>query len=299
MIIVFGSINMDMVFTPERAPDAGETILMKEYLTFPGGKGANQAVAAARMGSKVRFAGCTGKDAFGQYLLDFIKGQNVDTSLTQVSDTNTGTAIITVESNGENRIMVAAGSNLDAKASQIPSELLTTGNSILMQMETDPSEIELLAKTAKGKADRVILNLAPALPVSETTLNNIDFLILNELEIIQLGKQLGIQHSDFTDMAKEIAKKYDLTCVITLGGKGAVSFGPDGTSYSANAITIDKVVDTTGAGDAFCGTFTAMLDQGQSIEQALSTACIAGSLACTKQGAMSSYPTREEVLKLA
>lgn len=298
MIIVFGSINMDLVFTPDNAPEAGETVLLEGYLTLPGGKGANQAVAAARMGSDVKLAGCIGEDGFGRDLLDHISGESVDISLTtQSPSAKTGMAIITVDSSGENRIMVAAGSNSEAKATQISAPMLAKGTSLLMQMEVDIEQMAILAKEASGKVDRVILNLAPARAISRDVLNNIDILILNEIEILQLADQLAFPRDNLTQIAHEMARQFKLTCVVTLGGKGAVAFTENGASYKAEALPLAHVVDTTGAGDAFCGTFAASLDQGQPLQKALSMACAAGSLACLKMGAMSSYPTYEEIQK--
>lgn len=295
MIVVFGSINMDLIFNPSRAPAAGETILLKNYDMLPGGKGANQAVAAARMGSSVALASCVGRDGFAVQLLDYIAAEKVNLSLVTTGVAQTGSAVITVEDSGENRIMVAAGTNLEAKADQIPTDMLVSGNTVLMQMETDPAQISKLARRASGKVDRVILNLAPAIPVDAGTLDCVDVLIVNEVEILQLAGHLGLMlQSDFNAAAQAVAQQHDLTCVVTLGGKGAVAYTAAGDVQLASALKIDRVVDTTGAGDAFCGTLAAALDQGQTITQAMNMACAVGSLACLKKGAMASYPTLEE-----
>lgn len=296
MIIVFGSINMDMIFTPDHAPEAGETIITDNYLSLPGGKGANQAVAAARMEANVSIAGCVGEDGFGNDLSRFIEGQNVDISLVKKGENRTGTAVITVSKDGENRIMVAGGTNLEATADQVPDDLLIKGNSLLMQMETSPEQIKMMACKAKGKVDRVILNLAPALPIDEETLSALDMLILNEIEIVQLANNLEINEGDdYRKASQSLARQFNLTCVVTIGKEGAFSYQPDGTLLQSSALPLDKVIDTTGAGDAFCGTLAASLDQGKSLKEAMDTACVAGSLACKKIGATSSYPTRKEV----
>ncbi len=298
MIIVFGSINMDLIFRPELAPQAGETVLLANYLALPGGKGANQAVAASRMGSKVQMAACVGQDGFGDNMLQNLSVEKVDTSLISRSlQAKTGTAIITVDASGENRIMVAAGGNLEAKASSIPQDLFQKGNSLLMQMETDIDQIDLLAAKAIGKVDRVILNLAPARNISKATLKNLDVLILNEIEIAQLSKDLGFEGMSLNQATTKIAKDFNLLCVVTLGARGAFAVAPDRNIYRAAALPIEKVLDSTGAGDAFCGTFAAALDQKYNLQDALSMACIAGSLACLKIGATSSYPYLEDVTK--
>ena len=299
MIVVFGSINMDLFFNPERAPEAGETVLMKGYQTFPGGKGANQAVAAARMGSETHFAGCVGRDGFSAELIAVLRDHNVGVDNLQQVETPTGTAVVIVDSTGENRILVASGANRDVHTGQIPDSCLVPGNTLLMQMEIDPSQIKEMVCRAQGRVDRVILNLAPALPVDGETLDHVDILIMNEVEIVQLAEHLGVLDApeyEADALASTLSQRYELTCVVTLGADGAIAFSPDGMlAARVNSLALDQVIDTTGAGDAFCGTLAAGLDQGMTLALAMEFACAAGSLACLKPGAMASYPTREEV----
>lgn len=301
MIIVFGSMNMDLVFPVAHAPQAGETILIPDYQQFPGGKGANQAAAAALMGSAVMMAACVGTDAFGGYLTGILKDKKIDTSLVQVdAQARTGSAMITLSPDGENRIIVAAGANARARQHVIPDKLLASGHTVLMQMETGIDEIAALASRAQGRVDRVILNLAPMIAPGEATLHAVDMLILNEIEIVQLATALGFTaQQDYQATATMVAEKYDLICIITLGPAGAEAYDAQGIIAQAKALALDHVVDTTGAGDAFCGALAAFLDQGMILEEALRYACVAGSLSCLNQGAMNSYPSKEEVLQHA
>ncbi len=301
MIIVFGSMNMDLVFPVHHAPAAGETILIPDYQQFPGGKGANQAVAAASMGASVAMAACVGDDAFGGYLIEVLKSRHVDTGYIAVEpDARTGSAVITLEQDGENRIMVAAGANARARQAVVPAAKLQKGNTVLMQMETDIAEVRALAQRAHGQVDRVILNLAPMIPPGAETLHAVDYLILNEIEIVQLAEAMGLPGGqDYKAIAVMIATTYDLTCILTLGPAGAEAYSAQGLVAQAAALPLDHVVDSTGAGDAFCGALAAFLDQGRSLQDALTLSCIAGSLACMKLGAMSSYPEKDEVLTQA
>lgn len=297
MIVVFGSINMDLVFNPAHAPAAGETVLLSGYDMLPGGKGANQSVAAARMESETIFIGCVGRDGFATQLLNHMQSENVQTDVTVSALAPTGTAVVIVEPDGENRILVAAGANLESSEKQVPDTLLTDRHTLLMQMEVDAAEVKKLALRAHGRAGRVILNLAPALPIDAETLDHVDVLILNEIETCQLAANFGLQNpEDGEQAAAALAQKHALTCVMTLGSAGAVAFGPDGhIAARTKSFPIDHIVDTTGAGDAFCGTLAAGLDQGMDMDLAMQFACVAGSLACVQKGAMASYATRSVI----
>lgn len=299
MIIVFGSMNMDLVFTPEHAPGAGETVLLDGYKALPGGKGANQAVAAARMGSETAFVGCAGQDGFAGDLMKVMTDHGVSVDGVNRADLPTGTAVVVVERSGENRILVASGANRAARQAQVSDDMLDRASTVLMQMEVSLAENLELARRAQGRVDRVMLNLAPAMPIDPVMLDHLDFLILNEIEICQLAGHLGLDHlsQDFEAAAHKLAVDHQMTCVVTLGEKGAVAYGPDGHIHRVAAIALDRVVDTTGAGDAFCGFMAAALDQGYGLEDALNIACAAGSLACLGQGAMGSYPDQPTVLK--
>lgn len=298
MIIVFGSMNIDLVFPVKHAPAAGETILIPDYQQFPGGKGANQAVAAACMGADVMMAACVGDDAFGGYLTNLLKTRGVDTAYVAAeAGARTGSAVITLEQGGENRIMVAAGANARARQDVIPETALAKGNTVLLQMETDLSEIKALAQRAQGRVDRVILNLAPMIPPGVETLQAIDYLILNEIEIVQLAEAMGLATGqDYQSTATMMARTYDLICILTLGPAGAEAYDAQGLIAQSPALPLAHVVDSTGAGDAFSGALAAFLDQGRPLPEALQLSCVAGSLACLKMGAMSSYPGRDEVL---
>ena len=185
---------------------------------------------------------------------------------------------------------------MEAKADQVPQDFLGKGNTVLMQMETDPAEMEKLAKRTRESGGRVILNLAPALPIDRRVLGFVDYFILNEIEICQLAKYWSLESGDdYQQAARIIAKDHDLVCIVTLGSKGAEAYAPEGDVVFAKAHPIKEVVDTTGAGDAFCGSFAAAFDKGLGLADAMNMACVVGSLACLKRGAMPSYPTLAEV----
>ncbi len=291
MIIVFGSINMDMFVTTERMPEAGETIVCPGFEMSPGGKGANQSLAALRSGAKVALVGRAGDDAMGTRILTGLRREGVMTSGVAISDAYpTGCAFIMRDMKGGNRIVVASGANAEVTADQIPDDILGADNLLLMQMELPPEQTWALLARARACGAMTILNLAPALPIPPAMLQNIDILILNEVEAEQTAKALGLPAGDVLKTAQALSAKGSLSCVITLGAKGAIAWTKDGRPIHAPPLKIDKVVDTTGAGDAFCGTLAAALHTGYSMDDAMKRAAIAGSLACTKKGAQSSFP---------
>lgn len=294
MLIVFGSINMDMVVEPEYLPQAGETVLCPDYDLFPGGKGANQALAAARMGAKTALVGCVGGDYYSQQILATIRRQGVMTSGVGESERPTGCAMIIRESGGKNRIIVAGGANNDAKADQIPDEILRDDSMILTQGELPAGEIITLIRRAHERGVKVILNCAPSFTIPEDVLPMLWMLVVNEIEIGQVGKGLNLPISAPPDMARALAQKGRITCIVTLGEKGSVVARADGTLFHVSALPID-VVDTTGAGDAYCGTLSACLYGGMALEESVRWAAVAGSLACTKEGTINAFAYQDDI----
>ena len=291
MIIVFGSINMDMFVAAGRMPDAGETIVCPGFEMSPGGKGANQAFAALRGGAKVAMIGRVGDDSMGTRLVTGLRREGVMTSGVAVSETEpTGCAFIIRDSSGGNRIIVGSGANAGANAGQVPDEILGPGNILLLQMELPPEQNWALLERARRRGATTILNLAPAVPLPPEILSNIDILILNEIEAQQTAKALGLPGGDVLKLAQSIAQKGALTCIVTLGDKGAIAWTKENKPLNVPACKVGAVVDTTGAGDAFCGTLAAALQNGHSLEDSMKRAAIAGSLACTKKGAQASFP---------
>lgn len=300
MIINFGSMGNDfLVPSGMHLPARGETIVSKEsfVLTPGGGKGMNQAVAAARAGATVKMAGMVGRDGYGDAVLSTLKKEGVDISLIKVSDkAKTGVAFIFVGKDGSNSIINSAGVNLIAKEADIPDSMLGKGTILMLQMEVDHAENWNLIKRARKNGARTVLNVAPADFVPPDALKDLDYLIVNEVEAQQIAKVLNLtlKGSDYAGLAKAIAESCDLSCIITLGEKGVVAFS-EGCSYAVPALAIDKVVDTTGAGDAFCGGFTASIDKGYGFEESLQRGCITGGLACTAIGCQTALPMESEI----
>jgi len=295
MLIVFGSINMDMVVEPEHLPQAGETVLCDDYDLFPGGKGANQALAAARMGARTALVGCVGGDHYSQQILATIRRQGVMTSGVAESERPTGCAMIMREKGGQNRIIVAGGANNEAKADQIPDEILRDDSMVLTQGEVPADEICALIRRAHGRGVKVILNLAPAFPLPEEILRMVWILFVNEIEIGQVTASLGLPVTTPQEMAKALAAKGKTTCIVTLAEKGSVVVQPEGKTFAVSALPIDEVVDTTGAGDAYCGTLSACLYSGMNLEESVRWAAVAGSLACTKEGTINAFAYQDDI----
>lgn len=293
MIVVFGSLNIDMVFSVPILPTAGETVLCPFYELFPGGKGANQAVAAARAGGNVKMFGKIGDDDFGHRLFNSMEKEGVDPQGLQRTDLATGCAMICVDPKGENIITVASGANATLKESDVPENLLTDQTTLVLQMEVPPEENWRLIRRAKEKGARIILNLAPAGSIPEDIMHILDVLVLNEVETTLLARILGIDGSYPRAIARRLTELYNLTVVVTMGPEGAYASSLEG-NCNVKALKINAV-DTTGAGDAFVGYLAVALDQGLSLDQALHKASVASGIACTRKGAQTSLPTPKEI----
>lgn len=294
MIIVFGSLNIDMVMPVGHFPQPGETVLCPvDYLSRPGGKGSNQAVAAAQAGAKVAFVGKVGDDSFGRRCINNLKSHSIWAAGIGISERPTGCATIAVDTQGANFVIVAPGANLDATADQVPDEILTDKNILLAQMEVSVPETMAVLARAHAQGTTTILNAAPTAQLSPESLQTVDYLIVNEIEGQQLAQGLGSTESDPVKLAGFIAEKGNLTCIITLESKGSVA-ARDGEIYTVGALPVD-VVDTTGAGDAFCGIFAACLQKGHEWLDALHRASIGASLSCLGMGAQSGTPSLDDI----
>ena len=292
MIIVFGSINMDLNIKLKRFPDAGETILSPSYTMTPGGKGANQAMAAARAGSKTAIIGKVGDDGPGMRILQHLKRNEVMTSgVAQSTTFPTGMAMVAKEKGGDNRIIVASGANIEVSADQAPIEVFHDKNVLLVQMEVPMEQNAIVMKNAKDKGAKVIMNLAPALTVPKALLSLVDYLVVNQIEARQLAKKLQINiDDDPAKLAQSLAKEGSLTCIVTLGPEGIVAVEANGKGLKIPSMKIENVVDTTGAGDCFCGTFAACIHEGKDLNTALRMATVASGLSCRAEGTQASYP---------
>lgn len=295
MLIVFGSINMDMVVKPGHIPQAGETVLCPDYDLLPGGKGANQALAAARMGARVALVGCAGNDSYAPQILNRIRRQGVMTSGVAQSDRPTGCALVLREEDGKHRIIVASGANNDASADQVPDEILKSNYMLLVQMEVPSEEVFTLIRRAHDRGVKVILNLAPAVPLPDDIPSKIWILVLNEIEIAQAVANMNLHADAPEDMAKKLAEKGGTTCIVTLAEKGSFVAKADGSTFTVNALPLEEVIDTTGAGDAYCGTLSACLYEGMELDEAVRWASVAGSLACMEVGTITAFAYQDDI----
>ncbi len=292
MLLVFGSLNADMLFKVETLPRPGETVLCPGYELAAGGKGANQAAAAAKAGADVHMVGHLGADSFGEFTRDVMTRAGVDCRAVAVSKAATAIAVIGVDQAAENQIIVASGANLDTFPDQVPDERLTAEVTVLCQNEVRPEASFSLLKRAKSRGARTILNLAPAAPVASDVLDALDLLIVNEIEAA-MAADINDLGEDAMPVAERLSQRHNLTAVITLGANGAIAAGPTGR-YRISSLPIEPV-DTTGAGDAFVGILAAMLDQGKTLPDALKYASVGAGLACTQIGAQTSQPTTSDI----
>ena len=305
MILVFGSLNIDLVARVPVIPGPGRTVLAPSYETHFGGKGANQAVAAARIAGRgrVQMAGRVGRDAFGDTAVQNLAANGVDTTLIVAADEPTGCAFITVDPGGENAITVASGANMAAAATDLPAHLFSAETVLLLQMEVPFAQSLEVARRTKSASGTVIWNLAPV-PDKMTAamirhvVDSTDYLIVNQHEALDAAAALGANASDFEAAARELAKAGNLTCVVTAGAHGAWAVAADGTSLRAPAPTVEPV-DTTGAGDTFAGAFASMLDEKAPQQLALEVGCEAAALKCLKAGAQEGMPKRDALKALA
>ncbi|MCZ8148729.1 MAG: ribokinase [Roseomonas sp.] len=286
-VLVFGSANADLVFAVPDLPAPGVTVLGDGVRSFPGGKGANQAVAAARDGATTQFAGCVGRDGFADVATAALRDAGVDLARLAVVEAPTGCAAICVDPAGRNQIAVAPGANLMARAAQVEDAALYPGVVVLLQMEVPAEEVAALVRRAKARGARVVLNLAPPGELALDTLRALDLLVVNEHEAAVLSARLGCG-----DGPAALRAALAVDVVVTRGEAGAEAATAAGIiAVPAFAIT---PVDTTGAGDCFCGVLCAALDRGLTLEAAMRRASAAAAIACTRAGAASSCPTAAE-----
>ncbi len=292
MIVVFGSINIDLV-TRAKIPAPGETTLGGDYVTVPGGKGANQALAARRAGARVALVGACGADSFAGAALALLNADGVDLSATRTVAKPTGAAFIVVDPSGENAIVVAAGAHAAARAEQLEGLPFGKGDLLLLQREVPEPQVDAAALLAKKRGAQVMLNLAPAGAPSEALLSALDYLCVNEHEAATLGRALDVDANEPEAIGAALARRFGFAVIVTLGAAGAVGF-IGGERVFAPAPKV-AAVDTTAAGDTFVGAFAAARDHGLSFAEALRRGVVAGSLACAKPGAQTSMPTAAEI----
>lgn len=295
-VFVAGSINMDVVATADRHPKVGETVAGQAVHYFPGGKGANQAVAAAKLGASTALIGRLGTDAFGQQLRAFLTAQSVDLALVKdTPDIHTGTAIITV-ADADNTIVVVPGANGRVGPEDVAAPILAKGDVAVSQFEIPLPTIEAFFKRARAAGATTILNPAPALACGPELLELVDVLVLNETE---LGFFVNTTLCDddpparFVDAAKRLQTGAKAIVCVTLGKRGVLALANGEASMIAGREV--KAVDTTGAGDCFVGALAAQLTKGAAIRDAITYANVAASISVQRMGAAPSMPTATEV----
>jgi ribokinase len=295
-VFVAGSINMDVVATADRHPRIGETVAGRQVLYFPGGKGANQAVAAARLGAPTTLIGRLGQDAFGQELKAFLTAQNVELGLMRdTPGAHTGTAIITV-AHADNTIVVIPGANGLVNADDVAAAPLANGDVAVSQFEIPLPAIRAFFRQARAVGATTILNPAPAIECGAELLDLVDILILNESELGLLAK-LEIRETDdaarFVEAARRLRGERNMIVCVTLGKRGAIALATGAPLFFEGRAV--KAVDTTGAGDCFVGAVAARLAAGNPIGDALPYANIAASICVQRMGAAPSMPSAAEV----
>lgn len=280
-VTIFGSAITDMIFRVPTLPRPGETVLGEAGTPLPGGKGLNQAIAAARDRADARFIGCVGDDPNGTMLRTALITASVNVAGLRHVAVPSGLACVCVDAAGQNQIAVSMGANGLARADQVTE--IAHGTTLLLQMEVPPEENARLILRARAAGARVLLNLAPARPMDRGVLGAVDLLILNESEAAWLGQQLG-RVGD----ALALHEALGIGIAVTKAERGAAVASHAGV-FRVPAFNV-AVVDSTGAGDAWCGVMAAALDQGMPIDLAVRRANAAGALACTRVGAAPSMP---------
>jgi ribokinase len=283
-VLVVGSANVDQVYSVERIPEPGETVLATGSAIARGGKGQNQAVAAARAGAPTAFIAAVGDDGFGRLTRDGLAEDGIDLSRVRVVSEPTGTALIAVDRGGENTIIVEAGANRTLGWEDADRPLVAAADVLVMQLEIPLSTVRDAAAAARAAGTLVVVNAAPAAELPRELLDLIDVLVVNEHEEALIRTSAGVER--LTELVPLV--------VVTLGAAGARVLRASGEDRHVPAPRVDAV-DATGAGDTFCGAFAAALAEGADPEQALAFAVAAASLSVQRHGAVPSIPRRAEI----
>ncbi|MCJ2164710.1 MULTISPECIES: ribokinase [unclassified Pseudodesulfovibrio] len=295
-LVVIGSVNADHVLQLETFPRPGETVVGHGYQVIPGGKGANQAVAAARLGADVSFVACVGDDDFGTRMVERFRDDGIDTAgITTMTDMPTGIALIQIARSGENSIAISPEANgaFTPEILETNMALLRKADMVLMQLEIPLETIEVAAREARRGGAVIVLNPAPAQPLPDSLLSDLSVITPNETEAELLTGIRVENESDARNAAQVLHDKGVETVIITLGEKGAYLSSPEGSrlvrGYEVQA------VDTTAAGDTFNGAFVAALQQGRGVCAAVEFAHAAAAISVTRIGAQTSIPGIDEV----
>ena len=294
-ICVIGSLNMDLVVNVDTMPKPGQTIIGSNFKEVPGGKGANQAVAMARLNGNVSMIGKVGEDGFGQTLINSLKNDKVDTTYIQTAKGATGVALITVDKNAQNSIVVSPGANFEVKEDDIDNNIEAIKNSdiVVLQLETPLDTIKYALNKAKELNKYTILNPAPAVKLDDEIIKNVDLLTPNETELEIISGVSIETEEDIQKAAQIMIEKGVKELIVTLGSKGSLYINKEKSMFK-KAYKVEAV-DTTAAGDSYTGALAVALSQDKNIEDAMDFASKVGALSVLKEGAQSSLPTLEDV----
>lgn len=294
-ICVIGSLNMDLVVNVDKMPKPGQTIIGSNFKEVPGGKGANQAVAMARLNGNVSMIGKVGEDGFGQTLINSLKNDKVDTTYIKTTKGATGVALITVDNNAQNSIVVSPGANFEVKEEDIDNNIEAIKNSdiVVLQLETPLNTIKYALKKSKELNKYTILNPAPALKLDDEIIKNVDLLTPNETELEIISGVSIETEEDIQKAAQIMIEKGVKELIVTLGSKGSLYINKEKSIFK-KAYKVEAV-DTTAAGDSYTAALAVALSKDQSIEEVMDFASKVGALSVLKEGAQSSLPTLEDV----
>ena len=294
-ICVIGSLNMDLVVNVDEMPKKGQTLIGNSFKEVPGGKGANQAVAIARLGAEINMIGKVGNDSFGQTLINQLKTDNVNTDHIHIENCSSGVAMITVDKNAENSIVVAPGANFKVLEEDIDKCIdgIKESEIVVLQLETPINTIKYALEKSKEFNKFTILNPAPAVKLEDDIIKNVDLLTPNETELeILSGVKINCEE-DIKKAAQVMIQKGVKQLIVTLGSKGSLYIDKDNMKFKKSYKV--KAIDTTAAGDSYTGALAVALSQDKDIEEAMDFASKVGALSVMKEGAQSSLPILKDV----
>ncbi len=303
-VLIIGSSNIDLNIYSKRFPNPGETVTGGTFKQFLGGKGANQAVASVRSGSKTIFIGKIGKDLFGDQIVSQLTDEGININhIIRDPQEHSGVAFILIDENGENMISVAPGANFNLKAEEIRSkaQIIQNANSIVVQMEIPIETIQEIFKIASEGNVIKILNPAPLKPIPEEILSKVDIIIPNEGELYRLHSLLGFNKvieegkQKIVHISKDLANLGINYIITTLGNKGCLIFEKNTNKFLEIVAPKVNTVDTVGAGDCFIGVLASMLSKGEKVLDSVKYATTAASIAVTRKGAQESMPYLSEI----
>ncbi len=288
MLLVFGAITMDLIFPVTRLPNVGDTLWSGASRMAPGGKGANQAVAAARDGARVTLVGAVGEDVLAEGALAGLAREGIDLQVSRVPVVETGRSAIGVDEEGRTIVMTDAGANLRLRANQVPDGALSAGTTLLAQMEVNPDEIAAAILRARRRGARVVFNLSPARPIAADALRAVHVLIGNTQEFAWAGEHLGTGNNPAS-----LHAALGVTCVRMMGPQGVDAFSSKGWRHMP--VPPIKMRDTSGAGDCFVGVFAGAMSRGHGLDVALRRGAVAAALSAEKLGVQSGIPHAAEI----